>query len=904
MHLKRINVISCIMKVIKRSGKSEDVDFNKITRRITALKNSTIVDPIRIAQKVCTSIYDGICTSQLDEVSADIAISLSTEHPDYGTLASHISVSNIHKKTSGNFMKNIELLYDHGILSEDVYHVAKKNTKLIKSTIQYKNDYEFDYFALKTMEKSYLFKVDNQLVERPQDMLMRVSLGIHGDAIDDVIETYILMSRKFFIHATPTLFNAGTKRPQMSSCFLLELKDDSIQGIYDTLKDCAMISKWAGGIGLHIHKMRATGADIRTNKGVCSGIVPALKMFNATSRYVNQGGKRPGSIAIYLSVEHPDIMKLLELKKNHGDEEERCRDLFYGLWVSDLFMKRVEQNGIWSLFCPSKVPDLSNVYGEEYERIYVECENKGLYNTQINAQSLWTLICTSQIETGTPYLVYKDAVNRKTNQQNVGVIKTSNLCVAPETMILTDKGEQAISTLENKYVNVWNGKQFSNVQIRKTSENEKLIEIEFNNNRILHCTENHKFYVNIENKYVVEKRAFELQGHETLIETKYPDGKRFTPLIRRINKNLNRSDETFCFSEPKEHKGVFNGILTGQCTEIMEYTSPEEVAVCNLASISLPAFVTEKKFDFDQLIKITKIIVNNLNTIIDKNFYPIPEAEYSNKRHRPLGIGVQGLADVYMMLDMPFDSVEACQLNKQIFETIYYAAMWKSMELSTRDGPYDTFHGSPVSKGVFQFDMWGCSSDLMYAKSVFVRPKSAVHSWDELKSLVVEHGVRNSLMVAPMPTATTSQILGNNECIEPYTSNIYIRRTLAGEFVIVNKHLIKKLIDLKMWSTDVKNNIIKHEGSVQQLEIPKEVKDLFKTAWELKQKVLIDHAADRGVFVCQSQSLNLFIPRPTISILSSMHFYSWNKGLKTGIYYLRTKPTSSAIQITCESCSA
>jgi ribonucleoside-diphosphate reductase alpha chain len=772
------------MKVIKRNGSHEDVDFNKITNRLKKLvceiesyqNIQSAIEPILIAQKVCNSIYDGVTTKELDELSAEIAVSMATEHPDYGTLAGYISVSNLHKSTIGNFEILTNNLFKQGTINEEYFKNVQNNLNIIMNSINYQKDYEFDYFGIKTLMKSYLIKIHDTIVERPQDMWMRVAISIHGNDIDKIIETYNYLSDMYFTHATPTLFNAGSTRQQLSSCYLLEIDDDSISGIYKTLSDCAQISKWAGGIGLHIHKLRATGSEIRNNKNACTGIVPAMRVFNATAKYVDQLRKRNGSIAMYLSVEHPDIIKFLQLRKNHGDEEERCRDLFYGIWVSDLFMKRVKNNEKWSLFCPHQVKStistltngkcdsLQDIYGDEYETVYKELENLKKYNEQIDAQTVWFNICSAQIETGTPYLLYKDAVNKKTNQKNLGTIKSSNLC-----------------------------------------------------------------------------------------------------------------------------------------TEILEYTSPEEIAVCNLASIALPRFIKDNIFDFNELHKVTKIVTRNLNNVIDINFYPVPEARVSNMRHRPIGIGVQGLADAYMKMRYPFDSKEASELNKNIFETMYHASLEASMELAKEHGPYETFEGSPASLGILQFDMW---EKIKHDNR---------HDWTRLKQEIIHHGLRNSLLMAPMPTASTSQILGNNECIEPYTSNIYVRRTMAGEFVVINKHLIHDLIEMELWSSSLKDKIIFQHGSVQNIpEIPIELQDLYKTAWELKQKVLIDQAADRGQYICQSQSLNLFVPKPNNNILSSMHFYAWEKGLKTGMYYLRTKPASNPIQFTlkpnmqqqCESCSA
>jgi len=751
------------MQVIKRDGRSQPVDFNKITDRIKKLSReiSDTIDPIKVAQKVCNSLYDRVSTRELDELSSEIAVSLCTEHPDYGVLAAHLCVNDLHKSINMSFREVVQLLHMRGIVSDELNRITEAHHERISDMMDYDRDYLFDYFGLKTLMRSYLLKTDDVIREHPQDMWMRVSIGIHGEDMDRVSETYTNLSKLYFTHATPTLFNAGTPYPQLSSCYLVELQDDSISGIFSTLEDCAQISKWAGGIGLSIHKLRATGSNIRNTKGGCTGIIPSLRVFNATSRYVNQGGKRPGSIAIYLSVDHLDIFKLLDMRKNHGDEEERCRDLFSGVWISDLFMERVRDDMTWSLFCPSTLPEkLENVYGDDYRALYERYESQGLYRQQVPAQKLWIAICNSQIETGNPYLLYKDAVNRKSNQQNVGVIKSSNLC-----------------------------------------------------------------------------------------------------------------------------------------TEIVEYTAPDEIAVCNLASIALPKFVKNKTFDHEKLHEVVKIITRNLNRVIDVNFYPVDKARKSNMRHRPIGIGVQGLADVYMMHKVAFDSSEAARLNHDIFETIYHAAMEQSMELAKEEGAYETFAGSPVSRGVFQFDMWE-------TRSAFEKQ----YDWDALKAQVKVHGVRNSLLVAPMPTASTSQILGNNECIEPYTSNLYARRTLAGEFVILNKHLVKDLLDLGKWTTDLKNKIIFHNGSIQNIhEIPESMKDIYKTAWEIKQRHLIDQATERGRYVCQSQSLNLFMAKPSIKALSSMHFYTWAQGLKTGIYYLRTQPAANPVQFTlnpCESCSS
>ncbi|MEQ8243753.1 ribonucleoside-diphosphate reductase subunit alpha [Fulvivirga sp.] len=754
------------MLVVKRDGRRESVKFDKITSRIEKLcygLDMNYIEPIDIAKKVINGIYDGVTTVELDNLAAETTASLTTKHPDFAKLAARIAISNLHKVTSKSFSNTMKRLYTYvdpktgenaPLISTEVYGVIKKNAALLDSSIIYDRDFSYDYFGFKTLERSYLMKADGKIVERPQHLLMRVAVGIHMDDMEAAIETYNLLSEKWFTHATPTLFNAGTPKPQLSSCFLLTMQDDSIDGIYDTLKQCAKISQSAGGIGLSIHNVRATGSYIKGTGGVSNGIVPMLRNFDMTARYVDQGGgKRKGSFAIYLEPWHADIFQFLDLKKNHGKEELRARDLFYAMWLSDLFMKRVENNEMWSLFCPNECPGLADTYGEEFEKLYAKYENEGKYRKQVKAQDLWFEILEAQIETGTPYILYKDAANKKSNQKNLGTIKSSNLC-----------------------------------------------------------------------------------------------------------------------------------------TEIMEYTSKDEVAVCNLASIALPMFVTEEgTFDHQKLHDITKVITKNLNKVIDINYYPVEEARRSNMRHRPIGIGVQGLADAFLLLKMPFESEEARGLNTDIHETIYHAAMEASMELAVKDGPYETFKGSPVSKGIFQFDMWG------------VTPKSGRWDWDNLKKEVKKNGVRNSLLLAPMPTASTSQILGNNECFEPYTSNIYTRRTLSGEFIIANKHLMRDLIELGLWNDTMKNKLIEANGSVQNIpEIPQHIKDLYKTVWEISQKAIIDMSADRGAYICQSQSLNIHIQDPNFGKLTSMHFYAWKKGLKTGMYYLRSKAATSAIQFTVE----
>ncbi|WP_256009038.1 ribonucleoside-diphosphate reductase subunit alpha [Desertivirga xinjiangensis] len=753
------------MFVIKRNGRKEPVKFDKITARIEKLcygLNADLVDPIDVAKKVIEGLYDGVSTSELDSLAAETAASLTTKHPDYALLASRIAVSNLHKNTTKSFSETMKKLYLYvdpkidkpvPLIADDVWKVIEENADVLDSHIIYDRDFGFDYFGFKTLEKSYLLKVDGKIVERPQHLFMRVAVGIHKSDIDSALKTYNLMSERWFTHATPTLFNAGTPKPQMSSCFLLTMQDDSIDGIYDTLKQTAKISQSAGGIGLSIHNVRATGSYISGTNGTSNGIIPMLRVFNDTARYVDQGGgKRKGAFAVYLEPWHADVFDFLDLRKNHGKEELRARDLFYALWMCDLFMKRVETNEGWSLFCPHEAPGLHECFGKEFEALYERYEKEGRARKTIKAQELWFAILDSQVETGTPYLLYKDAANAKSNQQNLGTIKSSNLC-----------------------------------------------------------------------------------------------------------------------------------------TEIIEYTAADEVAVCNLASLALPRYVINGVFDHDKLYEVTYQVTLNLNRIIDHNYYPVDEAKNSNLRHRPIGLGVQGLADTFILLRLPFESEEAKKLNKEIFETIYFAAMTASKDLAIQEGVYETFKGSPLSEGRFQFDLWG------------VTPDSNRWDWDTLRTEVMTHGVRNSLLVAPMPTASTSQILGNNECFEPYTSNIYTRRVLSGEFIVVNKFLLHDLVKLGLWNNDMKNKIITANGSVQDIpEIPAAIKELYKTVWEIKMRTIIDMAADRGAYICQSQSLNLFVSSPNAAKLTSMHFYAWKKGLKTGMYYLRTQAASQAVKFTIE----
>ncbi|HCP41864.1 MAG TPA: ribonucleoside-diphosphate reductase subunit alpha [Cryomorphaceae bacterium] len=752
------------MRVLKRDGRKEAVKFDKITARIEKLCYglSEYVDPVAVAKRVVDGVYDGVTTSELDNLAAETAASMTIKHPDYANLAARIAVSNLHKSTKKSFSETVTDLYEYinpetgqkaPLIADDVYEIVQANAEYLDSQLIYDRDFSYDYFGFKTLERSYLLRMHGKIVERPQQMLMRVSIGIHKDDLEGALETYELMSKKYMTHATPTLFNAGTPKPQMSSCFLLTMKEDSIDGIYDTLKQTAKISQSAGGIGLSIHNVRATGSYIGGTNGTSNGIVPMLRVYNDTARYVDQGGgKRKGSFAIYVEPWHADIYEFLDLKKNHGKEEMRARDLFYAMWIPDLFMERVEKNEDWTLMCPNECPGLFDCHGQEFVDLYTEYESEGKGRRTVKAREVWAKIMESQIETGTPYMLYKDAANLKSNQQNLGTIRSSNLC-----------------------------------------------------------------------------------------------------------------------------------------TEILEYTSPDEIAVCNLASIALPMFVEDGKFDHQKLYDVTYKVTYNLNQVIDRNYYPVVEARNSNMRHRPVGLGVQGLADTFIKLRMPFDSEEAKALNKEIFETMYFAAVSSSKDQASKDGAYETYEGSPISKGQFQHNLWGIKD----------KELSGRWDWKELREEVEKYGVRNSLLMAPMPTASTSQILGNNECFEPYTSNVYTRRVLSGEFIVVNKHLLHDLIELGLWNDDMKNALMATNGSVQNIEgVPDNLKAIYKTVWEISMRDILDMAADRGMFIDQSQSLNLFMESPNMGKLTSMHFYAWKKGLKTGMYYLRSKPATSAIKFT------
>ena len=931
------------MYVIKRDGHKEPVSFDKVLERIRKAATGLSVNYTRLAQLVLAEIHDGVKTTELDELAARLAISYMTTHPDWGTLAAQIIISNCQRSASPSFSEAMAILAP--ALAPEVAAFIAANADALDRMIQWPNDFLLDYFGFKTLEKAYLMRSPaKRLVETPQYMWLRVAVGIHStypDALVRIRETYELMSTKAFTHATPTLFNAGTQRPQLSSCFLIAMKGDSIDGIFDTLKECAQISKYAGGIGLHVHNIRAQGTSIAGTQGVSNGLVPMLRVFNNTARYVDQGGgKRNGSFAIYLEPWHADVQGFLKMKSNTGSEEDKARDLFYALWIPDLFMKRVEANADWSLFCPHEAPGLADAVGADFEALYTRYEAEGKARKIVSAQKLWSEILVSQIETGTPYLLYKDAANLKSNQKNLGTIKSSNLCVAPETRILTRDGEVPIKLLCGKEVEVWNGEAWSRTLVQKTNDDAALItvivkdtEVCAADGRVWHstkqidCTPYHKFLLRDGRR--VEAR--ELRAGDSLKDWIDADGTEHIPYVVSVN-DFGRHDVTYCFNEPIHHAGVFNGILAGNCTEIMEYSSPEETAVCNLASIALPYFLEtdaagKKHMNFDKLRIVTSIVVRNLNRIIDINYYPTPETRRSNMRHRPIGIGVQGLADVFALLGLAWESAEAAALNQEIFEHLYYAALEESNAMAVREGPYETFKGSPASQGLLQPELWESFRDPTSSstkaaevrdptssstKAAEVRDQSSVTStkaidfkassldWTSLKFRIQATGLRNSLLLAPMPTASTSQILGYNECIEPFTTNIYVRRTLAGEFTVINRHLVADLMALGLWSPELKERIVAANGSVQGLDIPADIKARYKTVWEIKQKTLIDMAADRGAFICQSQSLNLFVADPTISKLSSMHFYAWKKGLKTGIYYLRTRSAVQAIKFTVD----
>ena len=906
------------MHVVKRDGSREDVSFDKVLLRIKKCATDIEVNSTLIAQRTLMRIYDGVKTSELDELAAQLSISLVTTHPDYGMLASRIIVSNHQKNTNPSFVETMRLLANQtndktgdpiSYLSPEFMAAVETHGPALDASLNHERDFLLDYFGFKTLERQkYLLRdAKGRVLERPQHLWMRVAVALWSTGpLERILESYELLSTKQFIHATPTLFNAGSHRAQMSSCYLLSMASDSINGIYKTLADCAQISKYAGGIGLHIHNIRARGSYIAGNGGTSTGIVPMLRNFNATARYVDQGSKRNGSFAIYLEPWHADVEDFLKLKLNTGSEEERCRDLFYALWIPDLFMERVETDGTWTLFCPSEAPGLADVWGAPFKALYERYEQEGKGRKQVKARDIWTRIMDSQIETGTPYLLYKDAANSKSNQQNLGTIKSSNLCVAPETLITTSTGTHSIESCVNKDVFVWNGSNWSSVTVRKTGTQVHLLTVEIQltkTNRYseetssvkrIDCTPYHKFIKYTQSPIIPllapRIAAEDLKAGTRLAEWTDETGFRCSATVLSVTNN-GRISDTYCFNELEQHAGVFNGILTGNCTEIIEYSDKDETAVCNLASIALPAFVERKTFNFARLRAVVKVAVRNLNRVIDINFYPTPETRKSNMRHRPIGLGVQGLADVFAMLRKPWETEAAAALQQLIFEHLYYAAVEASAEIALVEGAYETFAGSPVSRGILQYDMWNIQP---------LSEKDGSLDWAALKAKAVR-GMRNSLLVAPMPTASTSQILGYNECFEPVTSNIYTRRTLSGEYIMVNKYLVRELLNLNIWNDELKNQIIIRNGSVQGIEaIPEGIQRLYKTSWEIKQKTLVDMAAARGAFICQSQSLNLFVADPTYAKLTSMHFYGWKKGLKTGIYYLRTKAPVMAQKFTID----
>jgi len=898
------------MFVIKRDGSREPVQFDKVLERIRKAAKGLSVNYTRLAQLVLAEIHNDVHTSELDELAARLAISYMTTHPDWGTLAAAIIISNCQRSSPPTFSAAMQVLAP--VLAADVSEFIRANAAALNTMVRSENDFLLDYFGFKTLEKSYLMRSPSgDKVETPQYMWLRVAVGIHSGSTDPLAriqETYDLMSAKAFTHATPTLFNSGTHRPQLSSCYLIAMRADSVDGIFETLKDCAQISKYAGGIGLHVHNIRAQGSHIAGTNGTSDGIVPMLRVFNNTARYINQGGRRNGSFAIYLEPWHADVQAFLKMKSNTGSEEDRARDLFYALWVPDLFMKRVEANADWSLFCPHEAPGLADVIGADFEALYTRYEAEGRAKRTVPAQKLWSEILVSQIETGTPYLLYKDAANLKSNQKNLGVIKSSNLCVAPETLILTPKGEYSISTFVDKKVTVWNGTTWSETTVKKTSQREKLLKVtlkrvqQTTSTHVIYCTPAHKFILPTHDSIsdCVRIEASMLVPGQTLKEYVLPTNEDTLTGRNEVSvvsvEDFGRYDATYCFNEPLNHAGIFNGVLTGNCTEIIEFSSPEETAVCNLASIALPYFVEAGQLNFDKLRQVVGVIVRNLNRVIDINYYPTPETKRSNMRHRPIGLGVQGLADVFAMMGIAWETPEAAAMNQEIFEHIYYAAVDESVNLALKEGPYETFQGSPASQGLLQPDLWSLDTSKYCTNEKL--------DWSALRARVQRDGLRNSLLMAPMPTASTSQILGYNECIEPFTTNIYVRRTLAGEFTVINRYLVADLMAIGLWSPELKERIVAANGSIQGLAVPDAIKQRYKTVWEIKQKTLIDMAAARGAFICQSQSLNLFVQEPTIAKLSSMHFYAWKQGLKTGMYYLRTKSAVQAIKFTVDAAVA
>lgn len=1006
--------------VIKRDGRPENVSYDKITARILRLcsgLNMRFIDPAQISWKVIQGIYAGVTTCQLDNLAVETCAMMSTVHPDYGTLAARIFTNNLHKETEKVFSNVVEKLYNHvhpktgehmPLVAERFYHDVLANKDELNSAIIYDRDYSYSFFGLKTLERAYLLRINEKVAERPQHLLMRVAVALHGQDMGKILETYNDLSMRYFIHATPTLFNAGTMRAGLSSCFLLTAtsKDDSIENIYKLLSDCAIISKYSGGIGVSVHDIRAKGSLIRSTNGKSEGIIPMLVMFDKSARFVTQSNKRPGSVAVYLEPWHAEIREFLRLKENAGAEEFRARSLFYGLWIPDLFMKKAKSDDPeyqqWALFCPNEAPGLADVYGDEFEALYDKYVREGRHRETMSARDLLYAIIESQIKTGGPYMLYKDSVNRKNNQKHIGTIRNSNLCVAPETRILTSTGYHEISKLRDKSVKVWNGNQFSETTVRKTSECSELLKVTFSNGSVLECTEYHKFYLQDNNKnQVLIKEAQDLQRNDKLIKAEFPvieedlasrlDGfkqlcgssglltnkgiainnpdqrylndvkltlqtmgvdasvrqvggqensvvdnnptQQATYVLSLVSKQLHalqlwgfelperlasqeanededetdndvkivsvertgRQDATYCFNEPLEHKGIFNGVITGQCCEITEFTFSEETSTCNLGSIGLPTYIKYDKngnpsYDYQLLHAKTKVVTKNLDRVIDETHYPIEKARYSNMRHRPIGVGVSGLADTFSLMRYPFDSPEAREMNKTIFETIYHACIEASCELAEELGAYETYPGSEFSKGKFQWNLWEEEQGTPVIHS-------GLWDWDKLRENVLRHGVRNSLLTAPMPTASTSQIIGFNEAFEPYSSNIFKRETLSGEFQLVNKHLLNELCDLGVWNEHIKDQIIARRGSVQGIpEIPEDVQARYKTVWETSQRVIIDMAADRGPYVDQSQSMNIFMAEPNFKKMSALHMYTWSKGLKTGCYYLKSKAAAAPLQ--------
>jgi ribonucleoside-diphosphate reductase alpha chain len=1004
-----------VKTVIKRNGKEVPIEFDKITRRIKSLSTGLCVEPSFLTTRIVSRLSNCMHVSKIDELAAEESAFMLKDHIDYLTLAGRLMVSNLHKETPSCFSEAMEIVNHQSwstnqenktsFFLDEFMAAVRKHAKVLDAAIQHNADYLYDYFGICTLMNGYLNKTDGKIVERPQYMWMRVALFLNMDNIPMALKTYEMFSKKYYTHASPTLFNAGKKEPQCSSCYLLQIPQDSLESIYDTLKQTAQISKNAGGIGLSVHKIRAAGSMIKSSGGLGDGLVPMLRVYNATARYVNQGGKRKGAFAIYIEPWHADIFSFLDLKKNRGSEDLRARDLHYGLWVPDLFMNRVEKDEMWSLFSEDTAPGLSSVYGEEFEKLYCLYETQGKSVKTLPARKLFETILDMQMETGEPYILYKDACNKKSNQQNLGTITSSNLCVTPETPILTQTGYHPISHLKDKFVNVWNGKDWSRVKVCQTSNLSPITRVYFSDGSHLECTSYHQFYVqdnptpipthklsigqeiihfnlpspqdfimnplhNLTNPYyegftsggktkystiyvpingTLDNKIKWLEGYVEGYETETsnktltfkncpsylleqlrllfhtcgiyptivgtdliitssdidslkmmgfktenkslaintPKPNTITVTVTKIESNI-KSTPTFCFNEPELHRGVFNGILTGNCTEIIEYTSQDEIAVCNLASICLPSFVENNQFDHKKLFDVVNVITQNLNRVIDLNYYPIQEAKNSNMRNRPMGIGVQGLADVFSLLKCPFESDQARVLNRDIFETIYYAALTASIDLASKSGPYETYAGSPTSKGILQFDMWGVSP-------------SSRWDWNTLRTNLNKFGVRNSLLIAPMPTASTSQIMGFNEAFEPYTSNLYTRRTLSGDFIVVNQHLARLLSEKGLWGDEFFDTLVAHEGSVQNIEgLSDDIKALFKTAYEIKSKPIIDMAADRGAFIDQSQSMNVWMKHPTRKSLYNMHMYAFKKGLKTGMYYLRSQALASAQKITID----